>query len=124
MKLVTVAIGYSAVPILGNLYNQGQQIVLTDDQYNALPAAIKSQLSVRSTGPDRQPTPPSPYANQSIETALLQAGVPIFLVWDGSTYQPNNLIGALDRPKTFIGPQDPNAVAGASLAIRDQWINY
>ncbi len=126
MKQLRVSVGYSRVPIYGKLYNQGQTVALSDEQYQALPTFVKQQVEVLRTYSDPSPTPPPTpdTSDQWFNTELIQQAVPIFLTWDGTQYQPARMKARLDRPKTFIGPSDPKDIAGVQLAVRDQWINY
>lgn len=52
---------------------------------------------------------------------VTERGLPLVFVWDGTTYQPFDLMQTLSRQKWFTGPVDPMTL-GASLALYDQWI--
>lgn len=128
MKTVRVATGFSRVQLPdGGVYNGGQIINLTDEQYNSIPDFVKKQLVVLLSQPDLAPAPvrttPSSFTSDLIYDELASMGVPIYLIWDGSDYQPSVYKAATDRPKTFIGPSDPSTFAGVVLRPRDQWIN-
>lgn len=129
--VVKVAPGYSRVPLPGGLYNTGQQITLTDEEYGALPSYILSQLmSPRSVpvgqvavqAPTPTPTPSESYTSQLIASLLVDMGVGAVLRWDGSDYQPAEFKADTSRNKTFIGPEDPNTISGVVLSTFDQWI--
>jgi len=132
MKLVAVNAGYQHVPIYGGIYNQGQVIRLTDDQYVGLPSVILTQIHIVSSAPTGTVLAPPGEAISRVPSDSFTAGlissmlskeqVPVYLTWDGSDYQPQSFKGVGTRIKTFIGPVDPSSVGGVIVNNYDQWI--
>jgi hypothetical protein len=60
-RLIRVAPGYNAVPFPdGAVYNQGQQIWLTEAQFAELPPFVRKQIVVITSKPDPAPGPIDP----------------------------------------------------------------
>lgn len=124
-KVVQVAPGYSGVPLYSGTLNQGQTMILTDTQFNNLPGFIQQQLQVVSASQDDYmiSLPDTNFTANLISVVLRNLGVPLFLSWDGTQYQPSKYIADMTRVKVFIGPTDPSTVPGAFIGNNDQWIS-
>lgn len=123
-KTVRVAPGYSNVPLYSGVLNQGQTVVLTDDQFTQLPQFIQQQLQVVSSTPDTYAAvlSDSNFTSNLILSLLRKMGVALTLTWDGTQYQPQASVADMTRTKVFIGPTDPETIPGVLLNTRDQWI--
>lgn len=79
--VVKVAPGFRQVPLPGGLYDQGQQVTLTDDQYNQLPLFVAKQLITVSPTQSVTPVPPT----DSYTTQLIIGAVQEYLASIGIT---------------------------------------
>jgi len=106
------------------LYDQNQQVKLSDAQYAGLPTFIVDQLIVVQSIPDPIAAPPvDSYVFDLLNAALEDLGVPLFLQWDGLDYQPSAQKNELDRVKVFVNGPDPHQVSGVVLNPNDLWVD-
>jgi hypothetical protein len=107
VKLVKIAVGYSSVPLPdGRVYNQGQLINLTDDQYAAIPDnVLPSIVTIGRTGQ---------VSNGSVRVSPT-ASPPVYEYIPGPKGEKGDV-----GPQGVPGPTGPQGPAGATGATGPQ----